>query len=268
MPAAPWRLALASAVGTSHSGTGAPCQDRADHHIFDTPHGPVLVAVVCDGAGSAAHSQIGAWLAARTFIELVEVHLEGGESVARLERDEVCRWIDEVGEHLAAHARGNGHSVRDYACTLLAAIVGEDAAAFVQIGDGAIVVSHGEEDGWSYVFWPQHGEFANTTNFVTSANALEVLEFGTARRRLDEFAIFSDGLENLVLHHGTRTVHERFFNTMFPPVRNALITGEDEKLSASLERYLQSPVVCDRTDDDKSLILATRVPRAAAVAAS
>ncbi len=264
MDAGPWRLALASAVGTSHLGTGAPCQDSAAHQIIDTPDGPVLVAVVCDGAGSAAHSDVGSWQAAATFIELVSLYLENGGQLSELDRDTAVGWLDEIAEQLVATAEASGHAVRDYACTLLAAIIGPDAAAFIQIGDGAIVVSHGEEDGWSYVFWPQHGEFANTTNFVVSANAAERLEFELAPRRVDEVALFSDGIENLVLHNATKTVHEAFFNAMMPPVRRAKTDGLDEELSKGLERYLSSAAICERTDDDKTLVLATRAPRPAA----
>jgi hypothetical protein len=48
----------------------------------------------------------------------------------------------------------------------------------------------------------------NTTNFVVSKNALEVLEVDHAPRRIDEIALFTDGIENLVLHRGTKTVHD------------------------------------------------------------
>lgn len=264
----PWRIARASAIGTSHASSGAPCQDSAWHTIVTTADGPVLIAVVCDGAGSAAHSDIGSLLAAETFAELAEVFFEQGGRIAAIDRDTACRWIQEAADALSIRAEANHHSLRDYACTLLAAIVGEEAAAFVQIGDGAIVVSHGEEDGWCYLFWPQHGEFANTTNFIVSPNAAAAVEFSLAPRRIDEIALFSDGIENLVLHHASRSVHDAFFNTMFPPVRNSDVDGFDQKLSDGLARYLSSPAICERTDDDKTLILATRVPRPAKAAAA
>src|SRR5262249_33464271 len=149
-----WRVASACEIGTSHLGSGIPCQDKAEHIIIRTKEGPVLVAVVCDGAGSAAHSEIGAWLGSTTFVELVEVHFENGKRLVDIERDTVVGWVARTAERLSARAREDGNAVRDYACTLIAAVVGIEAAAFVQIGDGAIVVSHGEADGWNWVFWP------------------------------------------------------------------------------------------------------------------
>lgn len=255
-----WRVATACDVGTSHSGSGTPCQDSAAHGIIRTKEGTVLVAVVCDGAGSAAHSEIGSWLASTTFVELVEVHFESGGRLVDIGRDEVVGWIANTAERLTARAHEDGNSPKDYSCTLITAIVGNDAAAFAQIGDGAIVVSHGEEDGWSWVFWPQHGEYANQTVFVLSANAADAMEFNLAPRRIDEFAIFSDGIERMVLHGATKAVNDSFFDQMFVPVRASTARGLDHKLSDKLKAYLGSGVVNSRTNDDKTLLMATRRP--------
>lgn len=253
-----WRLAAASAVGTSHIATGKPCQDSANCALLGPQGDQVLVVAVADGAGSASYSEVGSWLATKTLLECVEVYLEDGGSLASLEREEVLRWLSAVIDAIEATAQAQGHTSRDYACTLLAAIVAHDVAAFIQIGDGAIVVSHGEEDGWSYVFWPQHGEYANTTNFVTSTGASELIQFELAPRQIEELAIFSDGIEKLVLHDATRSVHEAFFKMMLPPVRRSSASGLDAGLSDGLSRYLSSPIVCERTDDDKTLVLASR----------
>ncbi|MGE5150850.1 MAG: protein phosphatase 2C domain-containing protein, partial [Rhodospirillaceae bacterium] len=143
-----------------------------------------------------------------------------------------------------------------YACTLLAAVVGDQSAVFVQIGDGAMVISSGT--GWRHVFWPQHGEFANTTNFVTSERAVPELEFVRVDEAVQEIAIFTDGIENLVLQKAGKTAHAPFFDSMFPPVRKSLASGVDAELSRALDKYLSSPTINNRTDDDKTLILASR----------
>jgi hypothetical protein len=237
-----------------------PCQDSAAHCVIRTKEGPVFVAVVCDGAGSAAHSEIGSWLASTTFVELIEVHFENGGRLVDIGRDKVVSWIAKTAERLTARANDDGNSPKDYSCTLIAAIVGNDAAAFAQIGDGAIVVSHGAADGWSWVFWPQHGEYANQTVFVLSANAADAMEFNLAPRRIDEFAIFSDGIERMVLHGATKAVNDSFFDQMFVPVRASTARGLDQKLSEKLKAYLGSVVVNARTNDDKTLLMATRRP--------
>lgn len=255
----PWRFALASTIGTSHVASGLPCQDRSLCEVLETPHATYLVSVICDGAGSAVYSDVGAELASQTLLELVELYITGGGLLRDLSRDIARSWISEISDALSARAQISAHAVRDYACTLLAAIVGPSEAAFMQIGDGAIVVTHGEADGWSYVFWPQHGEYANSTNFVISPNAADALEFEIAPRRIDELAMFSDGIENVVLHLASRTVHAPFFDAMMAPVRASPSMGLDDRLCRGLSAYLSSPSLCARTDDDKTLILASRM---------
>lgn len=255
---APWRIALAVVVGTSHERSGAPCQDNAALAEFDTAEGPILAAAVSDGAGSAAHSDIGSALAVSSFIALVRSFFEDGGTLQALDRAIACRWMGDISEKMASTALASGHEPRDYSCTFLAALVGPMQAAFAQIGDGAIVVSHGEEDGWSYVFWPQHGEYANTTNFIQSPDLNSLLQFELAPRGIAEFAIFSDGIENLVLHKAERSVHQGFFRDMMWPVRASSAHGIDLTLSEGLGKYLSSSTICERTDDDKTLILATR----------
>ena len=52
-----WRTAHASVIGTSHTATGAPCQDAGDCEVLAAADGSeILVAAVADGAGSAKRS--------------------------------------------------------------------------------------------------------------------------------------------------------------------------------------------------------------------
>ena len=192
------------------------------------------------------------------LIQVARSYFGEGGVLAGLERAVVCRWMHDIADGIADTALQSGHEPRDYSCTLLAALVGSTHAAFVQIGDGAIVVSHGEEDGWSFVFWPQHGEYVNTTNFIQSPDLDNLMDFEVAPRRPCEFAVFSDGIENFVLHKAEPAVHQGFFRDMMRPVRASAATGIDEKLCDGLRRYLMSAAICERTDDDKTLILATR----------
>jgi hypothetical protein len=259
MCSAPWRIVRASVVGSSHIKSGTPCQDSSLHELIDcAAKAPVLVAVISDGAGSAEQAEIGSSTTCRAFVTLVQLFIADGGHVSSLDRTQAECWVKQIAEELDRKAKENGHDVREYACTLLAAIIAHDTAAFIQIGDGAIVTSHGEEDGWSWVFWPQKGQFANTTNFVVSDNALQVLEFELAPRRIDEIALFTDGLENLVLHHSSKTVHDPFFNALLKPIRRSTSPGHDESLSEKLKEYLGSPAFCERTDDDKTLLIASR----------
>ena len=70
-------------------------------------------------------------------------------------------------------------------------------------------------------------------------------------------AVFSDGLERLVLNFAQKQPHAPFFDRMFGPVERSERVGDDRDLKTALRRYLDTPSVNERTDDDKSLILAS-----------
>jgi hypothetical protein len=151
----------------------------------------VLLAVACDGAGSASRSLDGARLAVDRFLrDFGDASRYSG--LYAITKEFVEDWLSQLRSELRYQAETCGLSPREFACTILGAIVGHDRAAFFQIGDGAIVVSNrAEPDDYGWVFWPQHGEFANQTNFITHDNILEILEFDAAQRCVDEIAIFT-----------------------------------------------------------------------------
>jgi serine/threonine protein phosphatase PrpC len=227
MVAAPWRIAMASAVGTAHVAAAQRCQDAHGHlEAVDGDGQPVLVLAASDGAGSAERAEIGARLACDTFVRLVAAYLEQGGTVEAIGRPLAERWITGILYRLELQTRQTRALVRDYACTLLAAVVGAKGSAFLQIGDGAMVIADG--GCWRHVFWPQHGEFANTTTFITSDGAAQAMDFESRRAQIDEIALFTDGLESLVLHKASRTVHGPFFDSMFASVRKSASSGVDD----------------------------------------
>ena len=256
-----WRLAHSSVIGTSHEKTGTPCQDAGCCRIVSDPEGRhVLLAVASDGAGSASRSLDGATLTVERFLE------EFGDAARRsgldgITKEFVGRWLSRLRNEINERAEAVDLMAREFACTLVAAIVGEDRAAFFQIGDGAIVVSNrAEPDDYGWVFWPQHGEFANQTNFVIQENALEILEFELDYRCIDEVAIFTDGIERLVLDLQEKTAHKPFFRSLFKWLVQTEAAPVDDAIPSSqvMVRYLGSKQINDRTDDDKTLILASR----------
>lgn len=253
-----WRVAAASSIGTSHIKAGTACQDAYEQEFFPE-HGAVLL-VASDGAGSASQSETGAKLATTEIRDCVRNHFEDGLDVAEITRDVVLNWLAGVAARIAHRAAGDGLEIREYACTLLAAIVSPTQTCFFQVGDGAIVIRPRGDD-WTYVFWPQHGEYINTTVFVTDPVAVMNAEFACNPGAVDEVAVFTDGIEALVLHQATQSVHSPFFDKIFAPVRALEGAGCSEELSSKLEAYLSSPVICERTDDDKTLLLATRLAR-------
>jgi hypothetical protein len=68
---------------------------------------------------------------------------------------------------------------------------------------------------------------------------------------------FTDGLERLALDFCATQAHAPFFQGIVGPVTASGTTGRDHKLCAALGRYLESDAVNARTDDDKTLLVAT-----------
>ena len=253
-----WRYVYASVPGVAHRAGGAECQDTCAVRQMETPDGKTVLALAAaDGAGSAAEARIGAELACQTFLT---------ECAAKLAQTPVAGWTRAVAETLtkrvqtalnqrAAEAR---LPVREFACTLIGAVLADERALFLQIGDGAIVIGTGD-DYWP-VFWPQTGEYANETYFLTDADATTRLEFATSVEPVAEIALLTDGLQALALHYQTRQAHGPFFQPLFQRLRTALEPGCPTDLQTALKRFLDAPSLNRRTHDDKTLILATRLP--------
>ncbi len=252
-----WRYVRASVIGASHNATGLNCQDRHDVLLTtDATGGDILALVVSDGAGSAAKSEAGSELTCRMFIAIVEDYFLGGGVLAEINEDLLDTWVNKIHEALVDKAADVGCILRDLACTLLALIVGKSRAIAVQVGDGAIVVRNSGR--YEVAIWPQSGQYVNSTYFVTDDDFMNNLRLVIINEEIDEAAVFTDGIQILALHYATQTVFEPFFRPMFEKLRKEP-PGESSALNESLEEYLGSSLINERTDDDKTLILATRL---------
>lgn len=251
-----WNVLCQSVRGTSHERDGSACQDYSTAVEVPLPAGPVLVLVCADGAGSAEHSQLGAQLACDALVSKVVADLVAAGSLTEVSRERAVAWARASHEAVLAGAMIRGVEPRQFACTLLFGVLGPTSAAFAQLGDGAIVV---RRDGrHQHVCWPQSGEYVNTTNFISDPRFETLLDFAWYGEPIDEVALFTDGLQSLALDFAKREVHAPFFAPMFDVLRGH---AAPETLLAPLGEFLASTAVCQRTDDDKTLVLATRAAK-------
>lgn len=255
-----WKYIFASEVGTSHKKVCLPCQDNSDCSIFyPKNHAPILVAVVSDGAGSAKKAEVGSKLACTLFIsEMRALFEEQGGSIDDITLEFIKEWVKHFQHEVSCGAENEGIQPRDFACTFLVAIIAESSAVFAQIGDGAIVVQSSESPmDYCWVFWPQQGEYVNITNFITDKNVYDKIQYNFVKHSVREVAIFTDGIQNLALHYQTQTAHSPFFRSMFNWLSKEPI-GYSKELATALAVFLNSEKVNELTDDDKTLILASR----------
>ena len=245
-----WNLVFASVAGTAHQG--GVCQDHADGRVVVGPDGPVLIAAVADGAGSATHSDIGARVAVEAFLIAAEAN-----AFATITDDTLRGWIDSARAAVARAAEERGVLLRQMACTLLVAVIGSTWAWFAQIGDGLIVFDGLEPAGLAFAFWPDSGEYVNTTRFLTDADYASRLRSDRLSRPVSRLALLTDGLQMLAIDYKTTEIHGRFFAPLLVVV--AAATDQDQ-VRADLAGFLDSPRINARTDDDKTLLPATRRP--------
>jgi len=261
-----WRFAAATVAGASHVREGLPCQDAHRCEVVATPQGQVLIAVVSDGAGSASEGARGAAYVCNELVAQVQEqlpHLTGAPTTTDWLRDSVAR----ARNGLLAEADSLGLPPRELAATLLCAVLAEQWSVFAQVGDGAIVTSETGTDSWAWLFWPQRGEYANTPSFLTDPTAMQMLEVETLPHAQYEVAMFTDGLQHLLLHYEQQTVHSPFFERMLRPIRMSTSEGKDRELSAELAKYLRSTTVTSRADDDLTLVMASRLADGSGVVA-
>ena len=258
-----WRRLAASVVGTSHATAGLPCADACATRVLRRPRrGPLLVAVAADGAGTSERAPEGARLACEAVVRQAETWASRAPDLATFAREDCLPWLGKARKRIARAARAEHRLVRDFSCTLLVALVGEARAVFFQIGDGVIV--YRSDDG-AYVpaLWPQSGEYANCTWFVTDDDVPDRFQFAAAPG-VHELALLTDGLQGLALRFDTREAHSPFFEPMFARLREES-EGAPEGLLEELRAFLGSAPVNQRTDDDKTLVLATRLRPGAAL---
>lgn len=247
-----WRYLSASVQGASHKRSGAPCQDYSN--VVPIEGANLLLLVCADGAGSASRSELGSEIACRTLADEVIRFAQLGGRIENVTRETAVEWLLVIREKLDTQAHALGLCSRDLACTLIAALVGDDSAAFIQIGDGAAVIDLGDT-AYRVVFWPEQGEYANTTFFVTGPDAVDRLKVELCSVPLLDIALFTDGLQHLALRYESKTAHGPFFAPMFTRLRTEehwLGLGEP------LKQFLGSEAVGERTDDDCTLVLASR----------
>jgi hypothetical protein len=251
-----WKILNESVEGTSHRRSGAPCQDASFCTPFSFPGDEGIILACADGAGSASASEIGSRLACLEIVRLVHKFLEcAPNGVTDITRETVADWFSEIHTAIAAEAQKRELAPRDLACTLLVAVAGRNRAAFAQIGDGAIVVN--EQETFRPVFWPETGEYQNTTFFISDPSFPDHVQVEILEKPIEEIALLSDGLQMLALNFATKSAHQPFFGPRFKILRS---TEDPQELQIPMRQFLDSEGVNARTDDDKTLILATRMP--------
>ena len=214
----------------------------------------VLVAAVSDGAGAAAYGGPGAWMTCRTVALQARRHFARSRQLPQ--EAALAAWVQAAHERLATAAARRDLTLRDFAATLVLVISSGAETLTVHVGDGA-AVARDPAGGWSALSWPENGEYAAMTYFVSDETQGHV-RIARHSREITALAVLTDGIERLALDFGAQQPHGPFFAGMVAPVEASPVSGRERALSQRLRSFLDSAPVNSRTQDDKTLILAAR----------
>lgn len=194
-------------------------------------------------------------IAARAFSQCAKAAL--GKTGAFPSDEDLWDWVDLTRDRIAAVAVRRSLRPRDFATTVVMVISNGSSTLALHIGDGAAVGRRENDQDWHALSWPEHGEYASTTYFLTDEGVPQ-LRISRSDQPIDRLAVFTDGIERLALDFTRNLPHGPFFSGISNPVANSQIQGCDVTLSAMLGKYLMSDAINARTDDDKTLIIASR----------
>lgn len=251
-----WKAIGQSVVGTTHIKSGKTCEDAIAYTVVEqTDGGEVLLCCVSDGAGSAKYAAEASSFITAQFIRLLAVHVTGGDNINEAT---LLDMFEHVYDAFVARAEERNQPLNEFSCTLLGCVLYEGSAVFFQTGDGAIIRDDGS-GSYVTVWWPQNGEYSNTTNFFIDDAAFSNIKISVINEPVREVGIFTDGLQLLALNNEGMNVHQPFFAGMFKWLRKAKTVDDVAVLDTKLDEYLGGTLICSRTDDDKTLFLATRM---------
>ena len=250
-------------MGLSHKNTSTPCQDKFKAQTSED--GEWLAIAVCDGAGSAEHAEKGAEITSTFFCnQLVNLSKElKNKSPGEWINDYVIDCIIQVRKQIRQEAKSD--SIKDYHCTLVAALIGRHGGFSIHIGDGALfggTFSQDQSDtqlelNSDYIISkPENGEYSNETFFITEANWIKRLRI-TPLPSLDWLVVCTDGGSSLLLNNDEDVKP----NFLAPFIESQLNNGFRD--STYIESILIDPKANKLTTDDKTIVLAVRNGRAA-----
>ncbi|QRO13756.1 protein phosphatase 2C domain-containing protein [Moraxella osloensis] len=261
-----WQMYGASSIGKSHIDSNLPNQDSI--YLQKTQDG--MVAVVCDGAGSAKFSQAGAAFFSQSIAQML-LGLSVSHSVSHSGialdlgqlKQQIIEQLSQIRLDLQSQLPAES-SLRDYHTTFTGLLIHSNhQAILVQIGDSPLITSqfvvrHPHIDYFTnlQVYGDDSkNEYVNETHFITQDNWQSFLRVEPIDlSQVDCLALMSDGCADLVFEGASVTpkIYRPFFgNLLF----NLTQSQSAQQGSAIIEQALGNTATYRLTGDDKSLVV-------------
>lgn len=272
-----WRAVGASVIGQGHIAEGLPCQDAHAYAIQDH----CVVAVVADGAGSAAQSHVGAQhicdYLTQVLLPVMQVKLPAGTFQDAMQLA-VVEALSAGRVELADMAAKHGQPMSAYHATVVGFVSDDQQAMFFHIGDGFAAApvrstdadhqTRGSVVDDSDYTWhpcdvsrPANGQWANETFFFTQDDWRDNLRFHALDEVPEIVFLMSDGAAAFAAKADQTGLDIRFAK----PVHQFLAGSTDPEAAAqALAGTLDAEATHAITSDDKTLLWLGRAPSTAA----
>lgn len=259
-----WQGFAGSSIGKAHIDANLPNQDS----VFMQSTNTLSVAVVCDGAGSAAHSELGAQFFSHAIGTFLLTHAEALLADAQAEslvRVQLTQIRDTLKQQVTL-----GSELRDYHATVTAVLLSikTQHALVIQVGDSPLIHSRFLQSNAHIDYFndvallgdDSKNEYVNETHFITQDNWQDFLRVAWLDTQdIDMIALMSDGCADLVIEGATRpmSIYRPFFgNLMF----NLCAVNDPAQGNQIIQEALANPATYRLTGDDKTLAVLIKQP--------
>ena len=262
-----WQALAEAVVGLAHRDAkiALPCQDAA---LAQAGSRPLVIA--CDGAGSAAVSELGSqaltvglsrlvYTLELQFVQLLDqADPMPDDDFARQMVRSLMRHAKGILQDLAAQHR---REVRDFRSTVLLAVVGKKRWLWLKVGDGAVVMERIEQRHTASrsgeMMLSLHpvlcslgevgkGEFANQTTFVDDALNMNDVQWDLLPSEgLTGVAVMSDGAAEKLVSNDGQTV-AGLTSQWFDLLRQQVLRRRDLTQAFYSERFVKGSTGDDR----------------------
>jgi hypothetical protein len=277
-----WIVVGESVIGRSHITSGKPCQDSHFFHSIDNSSWGI--AVVCDGAGSAENSDLGAkFIATNSLPKHIINHIKNekwiGNNILPSPSEwqkAACTMLLTARADLNELANEKSIELSSLACTVIVLIYSPFGILVAHIGDGR--AGYCDENGiWKSVIIPHKGEESNQTVFLTSKNWFQNTELKMSGVSIPEcrvvsgkpsaFVLMSDGCEQHSFECSVidskdgswsdpNRPYEKFFSPLVQTLRTMITNPSFTDFQDPWKKFLEGGTEGLKNEsDDKTMIL-------------
>jgi len=244
-----WKIASSYVIGQGHIRKNLPCQDRTFKLTKKDLSGEFYGVALADGAGSYAHSDIGAEMITKKILYFIKRKFK---YIQKYNNPEVY-ILKYIKKELEKLSKEKNIDIKEFSSTLLFIAIQNNDIIIGHIGDGIIGVLD-NNDNLKIVSYPENGEYSNSTFFTTSFKYKKRLRIIKAKIKNSKgFILMSDGSEESLYDKQNKIlidINKQIINWLEKYSENAV----ENALKQNLEQAISK-----KTHDDCSIAIMRKI---------